>query len=94
MAVRAAKRWGQCMFIGGYGEVLLKPSPWILQKQLTLRGSWTFSVNEMQQLCQDLEEWQLHPDSLISHTYPIEKAAEALDVFDKGIANKVAIVYE
>ena len=82
------------MFIGGYGEVLLKPSPWILQKQLTIRGSWTFSVEEMSKLFTDLERWQLHPESLISHTFPIERAAEALDIFDRGEAHKVAIVYE
>lgn len=45
-------------------------------------------------LFQDLEKWQLHPDTLISHTFKVDEAAEALEVFDKGLANKVAIVYE
>ena len=36
--------------IGGYNEVTLKPSPWILQKQLTIRGSWVFSADEGRQV--------------------------------------------
>lgn len=78
--------------IGGYGEVTLQISPWVIQKQLTLRGSWTFSADEGRQLCEDLVKWQLHPDVLISHKFKIADAAKAYDIFDKGLANKVAIV--
>lgn len=94
MAVRSVKRWGTTMMIGGYGEVTLQVSPWVIQKQLTIRGSWTFSANEGKQLCQDLVKWQLHPEALISHKFPISQADQAYEVFDKGLANKVAIVGE
>lgn len=57
MAVLATKRWGEssrfprlhwlheppgtCVFIGGYNDVTLQVSPWVIQKQLTIKGSWT-----------------------------------------------------
>jgi threonine dehydrogenase-like Zn-dependent dehydrogenase len=94
MAIRSAKRWGTTMFIGGYNEVTIKPSPWILQKQLTIRGSWVFSADEGRQLCQDLVKWQLHPHDLISHRFSLKEADKAYELFSSGKANKVVIVQD
>jgi hypothetical protein len=31
----------QADVIGGYNDVTLQVSPWVIQKQLTIKGSWT-----------------------------------------------------
>lgn len=92
MAIKSVKRWGTVVFIGGYGQVTLDCSPWVLQKQLTLKGSWTCSVSELELLAKDLKTWNLHPDSLISHTFSIKDADKAYELFDSGACLKVAIV--
>ncbi|KAK8853511.1 hypothetical protein IAR55_004218 [Kwoniella newhampshirensis] len=94
MAVLAAKRWGTCVFLGGYNDVTLQVSPWVIQKQLTIRGSWTCSVTELETLCRKLAEWDVHPDELVSHTMSLDKCPEAFDLFSKGQCSKVAIVFE
>lgn len=35
------QRGPQPVFAGGYNDVTLQVSPWVIQKQLTIKGSWT-----------------------------------------------------
>jgi threonine dehydrogenase-like Zn-dependent dehydrogenase len=36
----------------------------------------------------------MHPDRTVTHRFPVDQAAEAYDVADKGRSGKVAIVFE
>jgi len=94
LGIEATKRWGRMVFIGGYGNVTIDISPLVIQKQLTMLGTWTFSIAEHEELHRKLVEWKLHPDKLISHTFPIDEAETAYRLFDEGKSNKVAIVFD
>jgi threonine dehydrogenase-like Zn-dependent dehydrogenase len=48
----------------------------------------------MSELTERLARWNIHPEITVTHEFPLEKAAEAYDVADKGQSGKVAIVFE
>ncbi|MGH7683925.1 MAG: zinc-dependent alcohol dehydrogenase family protein, partial [Vulcanimicrobiaceae bacterium] len=43
-AVRCVRTWGKVCFVGEGGDVTLDVSPDLLRRQVTLIGSWTFSI--------------------------------------------------
>ena len=42
---------------------------------------------------QDVRKKKLHPEDLITHEFPIEKAGEAYQLMAKGTCGKVAVVF-
>jgi threonine dehydrogenase-like Zn-dependent dehydrogenase len=38
--------------------------------------------------------WNLHPDTLVTHRFPLEKASEAYELMDKGNCGKVAVCFD
>jgi len=41
-----------------------------------------------------ISAWGIHPDGIITHEFPLEKAPEAFDLMDKGKCGKVAVVFD
>jgi threonine dehydrogenase-like Zn-dependent dehydrogenase len=48
----------------------------------------------MEELVERLVRWKLHPDSLITHRFPLERAAEAYALMASGRCGKVAVVFD
>ncbi len=48
----------------------------------------------MEELAEKLVEWNLHPEIIVPHRFPIEEAKEAYDLFDMGLSGKVALVWD
>jgi threonine dehydrogenase-like Zn-dependent dehydrogenase len=38
--------------------------------------------------------WDLHPERIVTHRFPLDQADEAYRVADRGDAGKVCIVFE
>jgi threonine dehydrogenase-like Zn-dependent dehydrogenase len=91
-AIRATRQWGKIAFVGEGGTVNFNPSPDIIHDQKTIYGSWVTSVWLMENLVEQLVRWNMHPDALITHRFPLDKADEAYDLMDKGNCGKVAVV--
>ena len=91
--LEAARQWGRVVFIGEGGSVSFEPSPLLLHKQLTLHGSWVCSVGQMEELVEKLVRWDLHPEIIVTDTFPLEQAKEAYELFDSGMSGKVSIVF-
>jgi threonine dehydrogenase-like Zn-dependent dehydrogenase len=91
-AIRATRQWGKIAFVGEGGTVNFNPSPDIIHDQKTIYGSWVTSVWLMENLVEQLVRWNMHPDALITHRFPLDKANEAYDLMDKGNCGKVAVV--
>jgi threonine dehydrogenase-like Zn-dependent dehydrogenase len=66
----------------------------LIHKQITLYGSWVTSLRHMEELLERLVRWNLHPDRIVTHRYPLEQADEAYCVADQGAAGKVSIVFD
>jgi threonine dehydrogenase-like Zn-dependent dehydrogenase len=93
-AIRATRQWGKIAFVGEGGIVNFNPSPDIIHDQKTIYGSWVTSIWLMENLVEELVRWNLHPDTLVTHRFPLEKASDAYDLMDKGNCGKVAVCFD
>lgn len=92
-ALKHTRRWGRAALVGEGGRLTVDVSEVLIHRQLTVHGSWVTSTVRMQELLDNLVRWQLHPETVVSHTFPLERAAEAYRVADRGTAGKVGIVW-
>ena len=90
-AVRATRKWGRIVFLGEGGTVELNPSPDMIHDQKTLYGSWVTSTWLMEELVERLVRWNLHPADIITHRFPLSRAAEAYALMASGKCGKVAV---
>jgi threonine dehydrogenase-like Zn-dependent dehydrogenase len=93
-SIRAGRQWGKIAFVGEGGTVNFNPSPDIIHPQKTIYGSWVTSIWLMENLVEELVRWNLHPDALVTHRFPLEKADEAYQLMAGGNCGKVAVCFD
>jgi threonine dehydrogenase-like Zn-dependent dehydrogenase len=93
-AIRAARQWGKIAFVGEGGTVNFNPSPDIIHAQKTIYGSWVTSIWLMENLVEELVRWKLHPEDLVTHRFPLDKAADAYKLMAEGNCGKVAVCFD
>jgi threonine dehydrogenase-like Zn-dependent dehydrogenase len=74
--------------------VNFNPSPDIIHPQKTIYGSWVTSIWLMENLVEELVRWDMHPDTLVTHRFPLEKASEAYALMADGKCGKVAVCFD
>ena len=94
LAIRAARKWGKIVFIGEGGTVEFNPSPDIIHDQKTIYGSWVTNIWRMEELVERIVRWNIHPDTLITHRFTLDRAEEAYALMASGKCGKVAIVFD
>ena len=94
LALECTRTWGRCAFVGEGGQVTFAVSDLLIHRQITLYGSWVTSVRHMTDLLAHLARWQLHPERIVTHRYPLARAGDAYQVADHGIAGKVCVVFD
>jgi threonine dehydrogenase-like Zn-dependent dehydrogenase len=94
LAIQAARDWGRVAFVGEGGNVTFDVSPLLIHRQLTLIGSWVCSIGQMEELVERLARWGLHPEAIVTHRFPLERAAAAYQLADRGEAGKITFVWE
>ena len=87
-SIQATRRWGSVCFVGEGGEVTLQVSPMLIRKQLTLIGSWTFSVFGQADCAKFVAEREVPLEKLISHTFKLADAEAAYQLFDGQTTGK------
>jgi threonine dehydrogenase-like Zn-dependent dehydrogenase len=92
--IQAARKWGKICFLGEGGSVSFQPSPDIIHEQKTIFGSWVTNIWRMEELVERLVRWNLHPDTLITHRFPLERAGEAYSLMAAGDCGKVAVAFD
>jgi threonine dehydrogenase-like Zn-dependent dehydrogenase len=93
-AIRAARQWGKIAFVGEGGTVHFNPSPDIIHPQKSIYGSWVTSIWLMENLVEELVRWNIHPEVLITHRFPLDRAAEAYKLMAEGNCGKVAVCFD
>jgi threonine dehydrogenase-like Zn-dependent dehydrogenase len=93
-AIRATRQWGKIVFVGEGGTVSFNPSPDIIHAQKTIYGSWVTSIWLMENLVEELVRWKLHPEILVTHRFPLEKAEDAYKLMAEGNCGKVAVCFD
>jgi threonine dehydrogenase-like Zn-dependent dehydrogenase len=93
LALTSTGNWGRCAFVGEGGDVGFDVSPVLIHKQVTLHGSWVTSIGHMGDLLGHLERWRVHPEEIVTDTFPLDDAAAAYDLADRGTSGKVCITF-
>lgn len=93
-AIRATREWGKIAFVGEGGPCTFYPSPDIIHGQKTIYGSWVTSLWRMEELVERLVRWGIHPQDLVTHTFPLEQAGDAYALMAGGQCGKVAVVFD
>lgn len=93
-AIRATRKWGKIVFLGEGGTVAFNPSPDMLHDQKTIYGSWVTSTWRMEELVERLVRWGIHPEDLVTHRFPLERAGEAYALMASGKCGKVSVVFD
>lgn len=94
LAVQGTRAWGRIAFVGEGGTSTLNPSPDMIHGQKTIYGSWVTSLWKMEELTEHLVRWNIHPEKLITHEFPLEKAGEAYSLMAGGNCGKVAVTFK
>jgi len=92
--IQATRKWGRIVFLGEGGTCSFEPSPDIIHDQKTIYGSWVTNLWRMEELVERLVRWNMHPDKLITHRFPLEKADKAYELMASGKCGKVAVVFD
>ncbi|HJS84998.1 MAG TPA: zinc-binding dehydrogenase [Acetobacteraceae bacterium] len=87
-AIRCVKVWGTMCFVGEGKDVTIDVSPDVLRKQLTMVGSWTFSVIGQAECARFIAERKIPVDRLFTHTWRLDQAEEAYRLFDTQTTGK------
>lgn len=92
--LQAARDFGTVVFVGEGGTVTFEPSPLLLHKQLTLKGSWVCSTWQMQSLLEFVARKRIHPDMTVTHRFALEQADEAYRTFASGKTGKTVLTWD
>jgi threonine dehydrogenase-like Zn-dependent dehydrogenase len=92
-AVDSARLWGRVCFVGEGNTTTFDVSPQIIHKQLTIYGSWTFSLSGLAEVAHFVVERRVPLKDLITNRYTLGQAAEAYRLFDSGRTGKVVLVW-
>lgn len=93
-AIRATRSWGRIVFLGEGGSVTFNPSDDLMHGQKTLYGSWVSSTWRMEELVERLVAWDLHPETLVTHRFPLDRVADAYALMASGKCGKVAVCFD
>jgi len=94
LALQGTRHWGRCAMVGEGNNVDFDVSQTIIHNQISIYGSWVTSLGHMEDLVEKLVEWELKPEVIVTHRFPLEEAVEAYRVADQGQSGKVCIVME
>ncbi|GAB4540658.1 MAG: zinc-binding dehydrogenase [Anaerolineae bacterium] len=94
LALQGTRRWGRCVMVGEGNNVAFDVSQTIIHPQITIYGSWVTSLGHMEDLTERLVAWNLKPEVIVTHRFPLQEAAEAYRIADEGQSGKVCIVME
>ncbi|MGA2819162.1 MAG: zinc-binding dehydrogenase [Anaerolineales bacterium] len=93
-SLECARKKGRVAWVGvNEGVVTISPST-ILYKEVQLRGSLIFGPADAWQLFRFVEQHHLRFEALVSHRFPIERAPEALKLFDTRKTGKILFVWD
>jgi len=87
------KALGKVGFIGESKACTVNPSNQFLRKLLDVKGCWYFNKADWSEITNFIITKKVDIEKISSHTFPIEKAAEAFRLFDSHATQKVVFVW-
>lgn len=93
-ALDSVRNWGRVCFVGEGNPTSFDISGQIIHRQLTIYGSWTFSLSGLDEAARFVVDRDVPLDKLITHHYSLDQAEEAYELFDTGRTGKPIIVWD
>ena len=90
-ALDSAMLWGRACFVGERNPTTFDVSNQIIHKQLTIYGSWTFSLAGLAETTNFVVDRKIPLKDLITHRFPLKQAEDAYRLFDSGRTGKVIL---
>ncbi len=90
-AVDSVRVWGRVCFVGEGNTTTFDISNQIIHRQLTVYGSWTFSIGGLAETASYVVDKGLPMDALITHRFPLDEIDEAYRTFASGESGKVVV---
>jgi propanol-preferring alcohol dehydrogenase len=94
LALEVARPWGTVVFVSFGPGCELDAAQHIVQKQITLRGSWMFSVSTMMDAMNFAQQRGVDLDQVVTRTCTLAEAPQAIRDFDAGASGKTVIAWE
>lgn len=92
-AVKCACTWGRVCFVGERNTTTFDVSPDIIHKQLTIYGSWTFSVTGQAECARFIVDHKLPLLKLLTHQFTLDQAVDAYKLFDTQTTGKGVFLF-
>lgn len=92
-SIQSLRRWGTACMVGAYGKVEFEAIE-LIQRQKTVVGSTTFSKNQQDDCAQYIMERGLDVDSIFTHSFALEQAKEAYEIFDTQATGKGVFLFD
>lgn len=86
--------WGRVAYVGEGKNVTIDVSNQIIHKQLTVIGSWVYSIPDLIELLDFVVKEKIKLTDIITHKYTIDNAVEAMSTADSGKCGKVIFKWE
>jgi threonine dehydrogenase-like Zn-dependent dehydrogenase len=91
LALDATRVWGTAVFVGFGGTCEFDAGPQIVQRQITIKGSWMFSLPTLMDALDAAVSGNIGLDRIITKTCSIDDAREAIEEFAAGASGKTVI---
>ena len=92
MALEAAAPMARLALIGESQETTIKTSDHMIRKQLTVFGSWYFSISEYEGIISLIKSHDIDLERLATHTFDLKDAEKAFRMFDNRETEKAVFV--
>jgi L-iditol 2-dehydrogenase len=91
LLIETVRRRGEVSFVGEGGEVPVKVSDDLIRKGIVLRGVWHYRLPDYPKLARIIVDCRDKLSTLITHTFPMERVAEAWELQLAGNCGKVIL---
>lgn len=92
MALDAAAPMAKIALVGENQETTIKTSDHLIRKQLTVFGSWYFSIHEYAEILKLIDTHKIDLERLATHTFNLKEAEKAFQMFDNRETEKAVFV--
>ncbi len=92
LCIDAAKRLGQIAFVGECSaDTVIRISPDMIRKGLTLVGSWHYNLGDIDHLMQVIRAERTRLSTFITHRFPLDRVQDAWELQMTGNCGKVLL---
>lgn len=92
LCLDATRRLGQVAFVGECaGDTVIRVSPDMIRKGLTLIGSWNYNLGDVHRLMQVIRDEAVKLEAFITHRFPLEEVQKAWELQLTGYCGKVLL---